>query len=160
MISEHIKSVNLKERFDVSPEMLFDYWTAPGLARKWLFVGPSSHITEIEMHLVPRGRFKVLEVDTDREDPADTEQASKTFNHFGEYHVIEKPGLLEFTLSSPQHFAAETSVLVKIEAEPGGCRMELIQTGVDRETVEKWWKMMFENLRNVMRRDTLWGNAN
>lgn len=149
MISEHIKSLKITEHFQASPEKVFDYWTLPELARKWLFLGPASHITRIEMNLEPRGKFSVFEFDTERE---------KTIAHFGKYHVIDRPDTLEFTLSVPEHFANESNVLINFKKSETGCDLELIQTGVDPKSTERSWRLYLDRLKSLTDGNVSWKN--
>ena len=70
---------------------------------------------------------------------------------YGDYRKLDRPHKLEFTLSVPAHFTGETEVVISIVPQPGGCYLDLTQTGVPTRTTEKNWRAMLEKLDNVLK---------
>src|SRR4051812_17158407 len=116
-------SVNITYNFLVPPELVFDAWTKPDLVRKWLFVGPTSEIVDIDLDLRVQGKFSIVELEKTNNDHID---------HYGTYTEIKQPNKLVFTLSVPKHFPAETAVTVEINTTTEGCELKLLQTGVQK----------------------------
>ena len=133
-----IAPVALAATYAAPPELVFDAWIKPELVHKWLFIGPASEIINIEIDGRPGGKFFILELEkTTRE----------YIDHYGKYLEIDPPRKLVFTLSVPKHFPGETIVTILIEPHAGGCTLQLMQTGVAKETTEGSWRTMLEQLR-------------
>ena len=100
----------------------------PATVQKWLFVGPSSKIVDVDINLKKGGTFSILELDSSN---------GTYIDHFGEYEEIEPTHKLSFTLSVPWHFDGVTQVVIEIESEGEGSILTLTQTGVSPEKTEK-----------------------
>src|SRR5436309_10010894 len=88
-------SVTITYNFLAPPDLVFDAWTKPDLVRKWLFVGPTSEIVDIELDVRVQGEFSIVELEKTKNDHVE---------HYGRYTEIEQPNKLAFTLSVPKHF--------------------------------------------------------
>jgi len=137
-----INPVKVGQVYKFCPEIIFDAWVDPGMIRKWLFVGPTSEIINIEIDPVAGGKFSILELEQNNGEHID---------HFGKYKKVDRPHNLEFTLSVPKHFKGETSVNIEIIPQPGGCHLQLTQMGVPPETTEKNWRDMLAQLNSVLK---------
>ncbi len=142
MMSETgLEPVHVSCHYDVSPEIIFDAWTRPELISKWLFVGPTSEITNIEMDMQVEGKFSILELER---------KNGEYIDHFGVYKEIEQPLRLAFTLSVPKHFTGETIVTIHIFPTLNGCELKLTQEGVSKEITEKNWLEMLHQLKHAV----------
>jgi uncharacterized protein YndB with AHSA1/START domain len=133
-----ITPVNLAATYAVPPELVFDAWVKHELMHKWLFIGPTSEIVNIETDFRPGGGFSIRELE---------KTSHEYIEHYGKYLEIDPPQKLVFTLSVPKHFSEETKVTVMIEPHAGGCTLQLTQTGVAKEITEGSWRNMLEQLR-------------
>ena len=133
-----IAPVTLAATYAVPPELVFDAWVKPSLIHKWLFIGPTSEIVNIEIDLRPGGKFSIQELE---------KTTGEYIDHYGNYLEIDPPRKLVFTLAVPKHFPGETNVTILIEAFAGGCILQLTQAGVAKETTEASWRKMLEQLK-------------
>ena len=135
-------AVSVRHGFTFCPEIIFDAFIDPEMIRKWLFVGPTSTIVKVDIDAREGGAFSILEQENTSGDEID---------HYGKYQKVNRPGELVFTLSAPKHFPGETVVRIHITTQPGGCLLELTQTGVPPKTTEQSWRNMLEKLDNVLK---------
>ncbi|MEP7166090.1 MAG: SRPBCC family protein [Ferruginibacter sp.] len=127
--------------YDLSPETIFDAWVKPDIIRKWLFVGPSSRIVNIEVNPIREGYFSILECDRTN---------GEYIDHYGKYKEIERPYQIVFTLYVPKHFAGESTVTIHIFPTLNGCELKLTQVGVPKEVTEKNWIEMLHHLKTTL----------
>ena len=120
--------VKLCYEFTATPEAVFDAWINEALIHKWLFVGPTSEIINVDIDPRVHGKFSILELEKTTNDQID---------HYGEYLEIECPNRLAFTLSVPKHFSGETKVEIEISKTGEGCELRFWQTGVSRAVTEE-----------------------
>ena len=130
--------VHLNCHYDVPPEVIFDAWINPEIMRKWLFIGPTSEIANIELNAQEEGQFSIIEFD---------KSSGEYLDHFGIYKEIEAPLQLVFTLSVPKHFPGETTVTIHIFPTLNGCELKLTQTGVPKDITESSWVNMLHALK-------------
>ena len=133
-----LPTLRMVRRFDASPARVFDAWTDPDLAARWLFTGPDSERHRTEIDLKVGGRWEIV----DRRGGVD-------YRAIGEYLEIEPPRRLVFSFGMPQFSEAFTTVTVEIEADGDGARMTLTQAGLQAEAVaalEQGWSQMFDAL--------------
>ena len=133
-----LQTLRMVRRFEASPARVFEAWTDPDLAARWLFTGADSegHTTEIDLKV--GGRWEIV----DRRGGVD-------YRAIGEYLEIEPPRRLVFSFGMPQFSEALTTVTVEIEADGDGARMTLTQAGLQAEAVaalEQGWGHMFDAL--------------
>jgi len=134
---EH-RRLTMTRRFDASPERLFDAWTDPNLATRWLFTGPTSQTHSARLDVRVGGQW-VIE---DRRGGVD-------YRALGEYLEVDRPRRLSFTFGMPQFSAAFSQVTVEIAADGTGSVMTLIQRDLPAEYVaatEQGWAEMFDAL--------------
>lgn len=133
------RPVYVKRRLRAAPDWAFDHWVDPGLIRRWLFVSPTSRITDVEIDLRPGGRFSILEVD-----------GAERIDHYGVYTAVDRPRRLSFTLEVPKHFSGVTEVILEFAPAAGGCEMSLTQIGVNPNLTEPSWRAMFDQLERAL----------
>jgi uncharacterized protein YndB with AHSA1/START domain len=121
------------------PEVVFDAWLQPEVVRHWLFVDDRGEIVSADIDARVGGRFSILE-----------RGAGEESGYSGEYHVIERPTRLAFSLEAPRHFRGVSQVRVDISHVEGASRLVLEQTGVDPDVMEQRWRDMFASLRAVL----------
>jgi uncharacterized protein YndB with AHSA1/START domain len=133
-----LQSLHMVRRFAASPARVFDAWTVPDLAARWLFTGPDSESHRTEIDLKVGGLWEIV----DRRGGVD-------YRAVGEYLEIEPPRRLVFSFGMPQFSDAFTTVTVEIEADGDGARMTLTQAGLQAEAVaalEQGWRHMCDGL--------------
>ena len=137
MSVKNLDLVSIRCTYTVPPEIVFDAWVKTELISKWLFVGPTSEISHIELDLKKHGKFSIVEYE---------KGSGEYIDHYGEYLEIDRPKKLAFTLAVPKHFTEETTVVIEINAIEKGCELILTQTGVSKDTTEESWKRMLAQL--------------
>ncbi|MEO5595114.1 MAG: SRPBCC domain-containing protein [Chitinophagaceae bacterium] len=137
-----INQFKVSQGYKFCPEIIFDAWVDPEMIPKWLFVGPTSEIINIEIDPVAGGMFSILELERNN---------GEHIEHFGKYKKVAHPRNLEFTLSVSKHFKGETFISIEIIPQPGGCHLQLTQTGVPPGTTEKNWRDMLAHLNSVLK---------
>ena len=75
-----VQQLRLTRRFDASPERLFEAWTEPNRASRWLFTTPTSEAHSAELDVRVGGRWTI----TDSRDGVD-------YRALGEYLEVERP---------------------------------------------------------------------
>jgi uncharacterized protein YndB with AHSA1/START domain len=133
--------------FDASPDRVFEAWSNPNLATKWLFsLGVGERlVTQLSTRVGDTWTI------TDRRGGID-------YTAVGEYLVIEPPHRLVFTFAMPQFSPNHDRITVELAPEGMGCLLTFTQEGVDiaaeleqlPEGVEggseEGWKQMFDRL--------------
>ena len=128
--------------FDASPERLFDAWTDPATAGRWLFTSPASQAHTAELDVRVGGRWVI----TDRRDGVD-------YRALGEYLEVERPFRLVFTFGMPQFSPEFDTVTVEIRPEGSGSVVTLKQERLPAELVpatRDGWAEMFDALADVL----------
>jgi uncharacterized protein YndB with AHSA1/START domain len=136
------KGLRLTRRFDASPERLFEAWTEPNLASRWLFTTPSSEWHSAELDVRVGGKWTII----DRRDGVD-------YRALGEYLEVERPRRLVFSFGMPQFSPAFDRVVVEIAPEGQGSILTLIQERLPAEAVaatEQGWREMFAVLEATL----------
>ena len=141
MSTQILDPVEIHRSIFAQPEKVFDAWVKPELIRKWLFVGPTSEIINIEIDLRVQGKFSILEFEN---------STNEYIDHYGKYIKIDRPRKLAFTLSVPKHFPGETVVSIEIVATQNETELRLTQTGVSKDVTEGSWIKMFGQLSLVL----------
>ena len=127
--------IHIVHIFAASPDDLFDAWLQPNLLRRWMsFTGDGGAQDVIANHRVG-GLFWIRERD-----------GAALRDRYGEYHSIERPRRLVFSLHVPEHFPGTTCVNVSLAPGPNGTVMSFIHTGVRNGPVEATWRRMFDRL--------------
>jgi uncharacterized protein YndB with AHSA1/START domain len=133
-----VRGLRMTRRFDASPERLFDAWTDPNLAARWLFTSPSSETHSTSLDVRVGGRWEII----DRRDGV-------SYRALGEYLEVERPRRLVFTFGMPQFSPEFDKVTVEIAADGLGAAMTLSQERLPAEHVaatEQGWREMFAAL--------------
>jgi uncharacterized protein YndB with AHSA1/START domain len=135
-------SIEIKRRFNATPEAVFDAWTDPALAGRWLFTSPTSERHDTQLDVRGGGRWTI----TDRRGGVD-------YTALGEYLEVDRPRRLAFTFGMPQFSPAFGKVNVTFEADGDGCLMTLAQEDLPPEhhaaTIEGW-EAMFDGLAGAL----------
>jgi uncharacterized protein YndB with AHSA1/START domain len=143
----------MKRRFNASPARVFDAWTKPELAGKWLFHGgPGS---ERATHILPAkvdAKWTVIS----RRDGVD-------YKADGFYLEVDRPRRLAFTFGMPE-FPGNLYDRVIVEFEDdgeGGCLMTFTEEGCPEEYkggLEHGYTLMFDLGLKPTAEDPEWRN--
>src|SRR4029078_1325087 len=131
-------NVSLTFTYLASPEIVFDAWINADLIHKWMFVGPTSEIVNVDIDLKVQGKFSILELEKSNNEYID---------HYGQYVEINRPHKLVFTLFVPKHFSGESVVTIEISKTESGSELKLLQTGVSKDVTEDSWRKMLGQLK-------------
>lgn len=105
--------LEVARHYDFPPEMVFDAWLDPGMARRFLFATPDGEMQQVDIDARPGGRFTIVE----RRPDGDAA-------HYGEYLGIERPYRLAFTFSTEPD-APGDRVDVTVVPAGDGCDLTL-----------------------------------
>lgn len=150
MAVERNTSIEVSRRFDAPPELVFDAWSEPALAREWLFVTDDGEITRCELDARVGGKWTVVRRGPSPEPPYEVID----MEHTGEYLDLARPSRLAFTFGVPQFSPDVTRVTVKIEPDGDGCVLTLTNEHVPEEWAarsEQGWRIMLDQLANALR---------
>lgn len=120
------EDITLRRRFAHPPERVFDAWTDPALAARWLFRTPTGRDMRCELDPRPGGNLRIVEW---RPGVGDAE-------HLGTYEVVDRPHRLVFSIGSPQYSGPVSRVTVEIAPAPGGCDLTFTQHDLPNDWVE------------------------
>ena len=109
----------IRRRFEASPERLFDAWTDPRLAARWLFTGPASERHEAALDVRVGGKWEIVD-----------RRGGVEYRAIGEYLEVERPRRLVFSFGMPQFSPGFDKVTVEIAADGPGAIMTLTQQGL------------------------------
>lgn len=134
--------LSVTRRFEATPEQVFEAWTDPNLAARWLFTTRQSqaHSTKIDARV--GGRWEIV----DRRD-------GKEERALGEYLVVDRPHRLVFTFEMPEY--GPGADLVTVEIEPDGRRGSILTLTHERVPpehragTERGWREMFDLLERT-----------
>lgn len=141
-MSDALARLQITRRFDAAPESVFDAWTDPKTAGRWLFTSPASESHDTDLDVRAGGKWTIR----DRRDGVD-------YTAIGVYLEVDQPRLLAFTFGMPQFAPGFATVTVTFEADAGGCLMTLVQDSVPPDSVEplrEGWAQMFDALAEVL----------
>ena len=130
--------IRLARRFAVPAERVFDAWTEPSIAGRWLFATATRPVPRVAIDARAGGRFRF-----EHSDGGDEIQA-------GRFLEVVRPRRLVFTMLRSKEV---TRVLVEIVPEKGGCRLTLVHESVLREDarqVEGRWEGMLYGLATIL----------
>ena len=132
-------TIKITREFSAPPETVFDAWLDPDMIPQWLFATPEHEVHHVASAPIVGGAFSIVErADHDKE-----------IDHFGHYHVIDRPSRLVFTLEVPAHFHGETCVTIEVAGRADGSTMTFTQDGAPPE-VEADWQKMFDQLAKLL----------
>lgn len=128
--------------FSAAPEVVFDAWLLPAVARRWLFAAEGERVLELALDARPGGRFRVQVRGGD----------GALHEFHGGYRIVDRPHLLEFSLRAPWDAGddAEGVVRVEIALVEERSRLSLSHEGVEPERAARAWQAMFANLRPLL----------
>jgi uncharacterized protein YndB with AHSA1/START domain len=132
----------LTRRFTVGLDALFDAWTNPAIAAKWLFTGPTSESHKTQMDVRVGGKWTI----TDRRGGTD-------YTALGEYVEVRRPHRLIFTFGMPVFSEEFDRIIVDIAPHDDGCIMTMTQEGLAPEAKapsEEGWGWMFKGLEAAL----------
>jgi uncharacterized protein YndB with AHSA1/START domain len=142
MVAQSLLTLKLTRRIAASPEGVFDAWTDPAIAGRWLFTGPASEAHKTDIDPRPGGAWRI----EDRREGVD-------YVAVGEYLEVERPRRLVFTFGMPQFAPGFSRVTVDLAPDRDGCLLTLTQEGVPdaaRAGLEEGWSQMFGQLEAVL----------
>jgi uncharacterized protein YndB with AHSA1/START domain len=138
-----MSSVRVSRRYAAPPEAVFDAFTDPARAGKFLFATPAGEMVRVDIDARPGGAFVI----TERRDGEDIE-------HAGEYIEVERPRRLSFDFSVPKFSTQRTRVTIDIA--PNGddaAELTLTHEGVLdgwEEKTKAGWATILEALARVV----------
>jgi uncharacterized protein YndB with AHSA1/START domain len=128
--------VRVSQRFDASPERVFDAWLDPAMASAWLFATASRPVARVEIDARVGGSFRFVDW-----------RGGHEVEHAGEYLEIVPPRRLVFTLAmenSPRVVTRVTAEIVELDA---GCELTLVHRNVPPDhatrTEGRWTGMLY-----------------
>jgi uncharacterized protein YndB with AHSA1/START domain len=142
MTTDTPHGLTMVRRFAASPERVFDAWTTPEIAARWLFTGPTSETHATELDLRVGGKWTI----TDRREGVD-------YTAIGEYLEIDRPRRLVFTFGMPQFSPEFDTIVVTLEPDGDGCVMTFVQEKLPaemRKPTEEGWHWMFVGLEAAL----------
>jgi uncharacterized protein YndB with AHSA1/START domain len=113
------RDIRVSQRFDASPERVFDAWLDPAMASAWLFATASRPNARVEIDARAGGAFRFVD-----------RQGGEEIEHAGEYLEIVPPRRLVFRLlmeNSPRVVTRVTAEIVPLET---GCELRLVHENV------------------------------
>lgn len=136
-----LEEVTLERVFEVAPSVLFDAWTVPDVASRWLFA-PSGGGSVCELDVRVGGAYRITRTEDGQEYVA-----------VGEYVTVDRPSRLAFTFGMPQFSPEFATVTVEIEPEGGGSRLRVTQDSLQpdfKQPILDGWSMMFGMLESAL----------
>jgi uncharacterized protein YndB with AHSA1/START domain len=130
--------LRITRQFNAQPSRVFDAWTDPKVASKWLFTAPTSERHEMQAELRVGGKWTVI----DRREGVD-------YTALGEYLGLDRPRRLVFTFGMPQFSPGFAKVTVEMRPEGDGTLMTLTHEkvpGIAVSETEKGWGAMLDRL--------------
>src|ERR1043165_7111000 len=137
-----MSSVRVSRRYAAPPEAVFDAFTDPARAGKFLFATPAGEMVRVDIDARPGGAFVIPErrAGEDIEQPGENiggggpgrppppaptplprpgpprspGEGGKTIDHAGEYIEVERPRRLSFDFSVPKFSTQRTRVTIDI----------------------------------------------
>ncbi len=143
-MSENVM-LQVRRRFDASPERVFDAWLDPAVARNWLFRTETDEIIVAEVDARVGGSFRFVNRRGDEE-----------IEHVGEYLEIDRPRRLVFTFGVPTYSPEFDRVTIDIVRLDSGCELTLTDE-MSPEIAAEWgeqtkegWTMMLGRLAPII----------
>ena len=138
-----MSSVRVSRRYAAAPEAVFDAFTDPARAGKFLFATPEGRMVRVDIDARPGGAFVITE-----------HRDGEEIEHAGEYIEVERPRRLSFDFAVPKFSTQRTRVTINI-APKGDDDAELTLThdGVLdgwEEKTKAGWETILEALARVV----------
>jgi uncharacterized protein YndB with AHSA1/START domain len=125
--------VRVSQRFDISPDRVFNAWIDPGVAGRWLFATASRPLSRVTIDARPGGSFHF--------------QEKHRIEHTGKYIEVARPRRLVFTLSADSSRQDMPRVSIEIVPLEAGCKLTLTHENVPpddaRRTEGRWIGMLY-----------------
>lgn len=125
--------LRVSRRFEFPPEMVFDAWLDPGMARRFLFATPDGEMRQVDIDPRVGGRFTIVERRPEGEAA-----------HYGEYLEIERPYRLAFSFSTEPDATGDRISIGIVPAGEAGCELTLVHelspawAGYETQTRKGW----------------------
>ena len=135
--------VQVKRRFEETPEQVFDAWLDPDNAGRWLFATPTGEMVRVEIDARVGGRFSIVER-RDGEDIA----------HTGQYIELSRPHRLVFDFAVKKFSDEVTRVKLESAPQGTGCELTLTHEGVYAEYAERTesgWRGILDGLAATLK---------
>lgn len=140
LIADPTRRLVMQRRFNASPERVFDAWTNPAIAGKWLFHGgPDAEWAKHDLPARVDAKWTVVSC-----------RAGVEYKAEGWYVEVDRPHRLVFTFGMPETFPGSNfdRIIVEFASDgAGGCVMTFTQEGLaeaDRAPLEHGWTLMFD----------------
>lgn len=129
--------VRVSRDFAVPAERVYDAWTDPRVASKWLFTTPNTEIARADIDPRTGGRYSIV----DRRDGEDIE-------HCGRYLEADRPRRLVFTLQVPKYSDQVDCIAIDIVPTSAGCNLVLTHelSPEWKEQTRQGWETLLEAL--------------
>jgi uncharacterized protein YndB with AHSA1/START domain len=134
--------VRVSRPFAVPAERVFDAWTDPRLACKFLFATPAGEMLRCEIDARVGGPFLIVE-----------RRGDVSVEHIGVFLEVARPRRLSFLLRVPYYSTASSRVSVGLLPMEAGCEVVVAQEGVAEELAsrtEEGWRHILEGLNAVL----------
>lgn len=140
-LPSHKAIVRVSRDFPVPADRVYDAWTDPRVASKWLFTTPNTEIARAIIDARSGGSYSIV----DRRDGEDIE-------HCGRYLEADRPRRLVFTLQVPKYSEQEDCIAIDIVPTSGGCNLVLTHelSPEWREQTRQGWETLLETLANQL----------
>ena len=140
--------VRISRRFDVPPEMVFDAWLDPGMARRFLFATPDGEMQQVDIDARVGGRFTIVE----RRPDGDAA-------HHGEYLEIERPYRLAFSFATQADAPGDRVAIDIVPAGERGCELTLVHElapalADHADRIRKGWTGILDTLATYLQTAT------
>ena len=138
-------TVVVRKLLPASREEVFDAWLDSDGMQRWMCPGTA---TSSEVTMEPRvgGRFRIL-----------MKAPEATYDHTGEFRVLDRPSKLQFTWRSPKTDDQETLVTVELHERGSKCELVLTHERIPREEAarehEQGWGGIVDKLGNYLVQD-------
>jgi uncharacterized protein YndB with AHSA1/START domain len=112
--------LELRHRYDHTPDRVFDAWTDARGMTSWMRPGPTTDV-KAELDVREGGAFSI-----------DMIFGDQSILHTGTYEVVDRPRRLVFTWNAP-HLDMPTKVSLDFRAVDGGTELVLVHEGLPSE---------------------------
>jgi uncharacterized protein YndB with AHSA1/START domain len=138
--------VTVTQRFEASPERIFDAWLSPELIGRWMF-GPAlrdEEVVRITLDARVGGRFSFV-----------VRRQGNEIDHIGRYVEIDRPRRLVFTWAVAPDAEDASRVTIEIVPQGSGCQLTLThemqpQWADFTPRVQEGWTKMLDALAGVV----------
>ena len=128
----------VQRRFRVSPERLFEAWTDPEVAARWLFTGLVGEVEELAMDARPGGVFRLR---------------GALHEGYGEFIEMVPPRRIVLAFGVPALRSGLDRFVVEIAPDPAGSLLSLTKEGLPpdlSDETEGDWGVMFDRLAAIL----------